>query len=168
MDSQFLMEIYNKQAKMIYFYLKKNGCSHEDAEDIVQESYMKYIAYSSGVSSDKALSYIFTISMNEFKKMLKKKGKEQVISVDDHHFWINFENDQDTESSILNKEMNQEISFTLENMKEVHSQLLVLKYELELSYNEISLLLGMKKETVRAYLFRARKDFQEKWRNLHG
>jgi RNA polymerase sigma factor (sigma-70 family) len=168
MDSQFLLEIYNKQAKMIYFYLKKNGCSHEDAEDIVQESYMKYIAYSSGVSSDKALSYIFTISMNEYKKMLKKKGKEQVISVDDHHFWINFENDQDTESSVLNKEMNQEISFTLENMKEVHSQLLVLKYELELSYNEISLLLGMKKETVRTYLFRARKDFQEKWRNLHG
>ena len=168
MDSQFLLEIYNKQAKMIYFYLKKNGCSHEDAEDIVQESYMKYIAYSSGVSSDKALSYIFTISMNEFKKMLKKKGKEQVISVDDHHFWINFENDQDTESSVLNKEMSQEISFTLENMKEVHSQLLVLKYELELSYNEISLLLGMKKETVRTYLFRARKEFQEKWRNLHG
>ena len=168
MDSQFLLEIYNKQAKMIYFYLKKNGCSHENAEDIVQESYMKYIAYSSGVSSDKALSYIFTISMNEFKKMLKKKGKEQVISVDDHHFWINFENDQDTESSVLNKEMNQEISFTLENMKEVHSQLLVLKYELELSYNEIYLLLGMKKETVRTYLFRARKDFQEKWRNLHG
>ena len=49
MDSQFLLEIYNKQAKMIYFYLKKNGCGNEDAEDIVQESYMRYIAYRSGV-----------------------------------------------------------------------------------------------------------------------
>jgi len=168
MDSQFLLEIYNKQAKMIYFYLKKNGCSHEDAEDIVQESYMKYIAYSSGVSSDKALSYIFIISMNEFKKMLKKKGKEQVISIDDHHFWNNFSNDQDAESIVLNVEMNQEISFTLERIKGVYSQLLVLKYELELSYNEIALLLGMKKETVRTYLFRARKEFQEKWSDLHG
>ncbi|QUW23159.1 RNA polymerase sigma factor [Sporosarcina sp. Marseille-Q4063] len=168
MESQFLLEIYNKQARMIYFYLKKNGCSHEDAEDIVQESYMKYIAYSSGVSSDKALSYTFTIAMNEFKKKLRKKGKEQVISINDHRFWNNFASDQDTESSVLNIEMNQEISSTLEEMKEVYSQLLVLKYELELSYNEISLLLGMKKETVRTYLFRARKDFQEKWRNLHG
>lgn len=168
MDSQFLLEIYNKQAKMIYFYLKKNGCSHEDAEDIVQESYMKYIAYRSGVSSDKALSYIFTIAMNEFKKKLKKKGKEQVISIDDHHFWNNFTGDQDTESSVLNFEMNLEISLTLEKMKEVYRQLLVLKYELELSYNEIALLLGMKKETVRTYLFRARKEFQEKWRDLHG
>ena len=129
---------------------------------------MRYIAYSSGVSSDKVLSYIFTSAMNEFKKKLKKKGREQVISIDDHQFWNNFANDQDAESCVLSIEMNQEISITLAEMKEVYSQLLVLKYELELSYNEISLLLGMKKETVRTYLFRARKDFQEKWRNLHG
>lgn len=168
MDSRFLLEIYNKQAKMIYFYLRKNGCSHEDAEDIVQESYMKYIAYSSGVPSDKALSYIFTISMNEFKKKLKKKGKEQILSIDDHHFWNNFANDENTESIVLNHEMKQEIELTLQNMKEVYRQLLILKYELEFSYKEISLLLGMKVETIRTYLFRARKQFQETWRKLHG
>jgi RNA polymerase sigma factor (sigma-70 family) len=168
MDSCFLLEIYNKQAKMIYFYLKKNGCSHEDAEDIVQESYMKYIAYSSGIPSDKVLSYIFTISINEFKKIMKKRGKEQVLSIDDLHFWNNFANDQDTESSVLNLEMKQEIELTLEHVKEVYKQLLLLKYELELSYKEIALLLGMKIETVRTYLFRARKEFQETWRNLHG
>ena len=167
MNSQFLLEIYNKQAKMIYFYLKKNGCSHEDAEDIVQESYMKYIAYSSGVPSDKALSYIFTIAMNEFKKLLKKKGKEQVMAIEDYRFWNNFLEDWDTESSVLNTEMNQEIALTLERMKEVYKQLLILKYELELSYKEIALLLGMKEETVRTYLFRARKEFQKKWRGLH-
>lgn len=168
MDSQLLLKIYNEQAKMIYFYLKKNGCSHEDAEDIVQESYMKYIAYSSGVPSDKALSYIFTIAMNEFKKMLKKRGKEQVLVIDDHHFWNNFASDNDTESSVLTMEVNQEITISLGRIKEVHRQLLVLKYELELSYKEIALLLGMKVETVRTYLFRARKEFQEKWGDLHG
>ena len=167
MNSQLLLEIYNKQAKMIYFYLKKNGCSHEDAEDIVQESYMKYITYSSGVPSDKALSYIFTISINEFKKLLKKKGKEQVISIDDHRFWNNFAHDGGTESSVLNNEMNHEIAITLERIQEVYKQLLILKYEFELSYKEISLLLGIKEETVRTYLFRARKEFQKKWRNLH-
>ncbi|MEH7126175.1 RNA polymerase sigma factor [Bacillus sp. JJ1773] len=167
MDSKLLLEIYNKQAKMIYYYLKKNGCSHEDAEDIVQESYMKYIVYSSGVPSEKALSYIFTISLNEFKKMLKKKGKEHVISIDDHRFWNNFANDQNTESFILNIEMNHEIALTLERIQEVYKQLLLLKYELELSYKEIALVLGMKEETVRTYLFRARKEFQKMWRYLY-
>ncbi|WP_066305805.1 RNA polymerase sigma factor [Bacillus sp. FJAT-29814] len=167
MDSQILLEIYKKQGRMIYFYLKKNGCSHEDAEDIVQESYMKYIAYSSGVPSDKALAYIFAISMNEFKKMLRKNGKEQAISIDDHHFWNKFTNDQDTESSVLSLETNDEIAHTLELIQEVYKQLLLLKYELDLSYKEIALLLGMKEETVRTYLFRARKEFQKKWRDLH-
>lgn len=167
MDSQRLLEIYIRQAKMIYFYLKKSGCSHEDAEDIVQESYMKYIAYSSGVPSDKALSYIFTISMNESKKLLKKQGKEQMVLIDDYRFWNNFANDQDTETSVLNIEMNHEIALTLERIPEVFKQLLVLKYEFELSYKEISLLLGMKEETIRTYLFRARKEFQKNWRHLH-
>lgn len=167
MDSHFLLEIYKKQAKMIYFYLKKNGCSHEDAEDIVQESYTKFIAYSSGVPSDKALSYIFTISMNEFKKLLRKRGKEQSISIEDDYFWNNFANDQDTELNVLTIEMNHEIALVLDRIQEIFKQLLLLKYELEFSYKEIALLLGMKEETVRTYLFRARKEFQKKWRELH-
>lgn len=167
MDSEALLEIYKKQAKMIYFYLRKNGCGHEDAEDIVQESYMKYIAYSSGVSSEKALAYIFSISLNEFKKLLKKKGKEQAVSIDDERFWNNFSNDNDTETSILQIERKQEVGITLERVQEIYRQLLLLKYELELSYREISILLGMKEETVRTYLFRARKEFQKQWRNLY-
>lgn len=167
MDSHLLLDIYKKQAKMIYFYLKKNGCSHEDAEDIVQESYTKFIAYSSGVSSDKALSYIFTISMNEHKKLLRKRGEEQSISIDDENFRNNFANDQDTELSVLMIEMNHEIAFVLDSIQEIFKQLLLLKYELELSYKEIALLLGMNEETVRTYLFRARKEFQKKWRELH-
>lgn len=167
MDSHLLLDIYKKQAKMIYFYLKKNGCSHEDAEDIVQESYTKFIAYSSGVPSDKALSYIFTISMNEHKKLLRKRGEEQSISIDDDNFRNNFANDQDTELSVLMIGMNDEIAFVLDSIQEIFKQLLLLKYELELSYKEIALLLGMKEETVRTYLFRARKEFQKKWRELH-
>lgn len=167
MDSHLLLEIYKKQARMIYFYLKKNGCSHEDAEDIVQESYTKFIAYSSGVPSDKALSYIFTVSMNELKKLLRKQGKEHSISIDNEYFWNNFADDQDTELSVLSIEMNHEITAVLDGIQEIFKQLLLLKYELELSYKEIALLLGMKEETVRTYLFRARKEFQKKWRELH-
>ncbi|MFC0558408.1 RNA polymerase sigma factor [Halalkalibacter alkalisediminis] len=92
---------------------------------------------------------------------------EVLFSIDDHRFWNNFANDQDTESRVLNIVMNHEITITLERIQEVFKQLLVLKYEFELSYREISLLLGMKEETIRTYLFRARKEFQKKWRYLH-
>lgn len=167
MNSKFLLELYKKQAKMIYFYLRKNGCGHEDAEDIVQESYMKYISYSSGISSDKALSYIFTIALNEFRKNMRNKGREQIISIDNDYFWDNFSNDNDPESNSLEIEKREEISASLAHIKEIFRTLLILKYELSLSYKEISLLLGMKIETVRTYLYRARIEFKDIWRDLH-
>lgn len=167
MDSRFLLELYRKQAKMMYFYLRKNGCSHEDAEDIVQESYAKYIAYAGGVAAEKALSYIFVIAVNEFKKLLKKQGKERVLSVDEAHFLDNFAAEDDTESAAARSETGSEIAGILQQMNETHSELLLLKYEMALSYKEIALLLGMKEETVRTYLYRARKEFQRKWREQH-
>ena len=167
MNSKFLLELYNKQAKMIYLYLRKNGCGHEDAEDIVQESYTKYISYSNGVSSDKALSYIFTIALNEFRKKMRNKGREQIISIDNDYFWNNFSNDYDPESNVLEIEEREEVRIILEKMKETFRTLLILKYELNLNYKEISLLLGMKVETVRTYLYRARIEFKDIWRDLY-
>lgn len=167
MNSKFLMELYNQQAKMIYFYLRKNGCGHEDAEDIVQESYMKYMTYSSGVDSNKALSYIFTIALNEFRKNMRKKGREQIIAIDHDYFWNNFSNDHDPESSMLEIEKKEEVTKTLEHMKEKYRILLILKYDFNLSYKEISVLLGMKIETVRTYLYRARNEFRKIWRDLY-
>jgi hypothetical protein len=59
--------------------------------------------------------------------MLKKKGKEQAISIDDNRFWNNFANDQDTESSVLHIEMKHEITTALAHIQEIYKQLLVLK-----------------------------------------
>ena len=167
MNSKFLLELYNKQAKMIYYYLRKNGCSHEDAEDIVQESYMKYMSYSSGVSSDKALSYIFTIALNEFRKKMRNKGREQVVSIDNDYFWNNFSSEENPETSILAIEKKEEVSIALEKLNKTFRLLLILKYDLNLSYKEISLLLGMKVNTVRTYLYRARIEFADTWRDLY-
>lgn len=167
MKSEFLVKLYNKQAKMIYYYLRKNGCSHEDAEDIVQESYMKYMSYSSGVSSDKALSYIFTIALNEFRKKMRNKGREQVVSIDNDYFWNNFSSEETPEKRVLAIEKKEEISVVLRKINETFRLLLILKYDLNLSYKEISLLLGMKVNTVRTYLYRARIEFADTWRDLY-
>ncbi|SEO05810.1 RNA polymerase sigma-70 factor, ECF subfamily [Amphibacillus marinus] len=168
MDSDLLLHVYQKQAKMIYFYLRKNGCHHEDAEDIVQESYTQFMRYCKGVASDKALSYIFTTAINLFRKLLKQRGKEQVIAIDDQLFWSNFSNDRDTETIILAIEQKDEIIHTLASMQDLFRQLLLLKYDFQYSYQQISLLTGLKEETVKTYLYRARKAFYLKWREQHG
>lgn len=168
MDSRKLLEIYKKQAKMTYFYLRKNGCDHEDAQDIVQESYKKYILYSSGVSADKALSYIFTVALNDFRKRMRKSGRVEAVSIDNDYFWNHFSNENSPESRLLDKEKKEQVRKALGETKETFRILLILKYEMELSYEEISVLLGMKIETVRTYLYRARNEFKEIWGDLYG
>ncbi|WP_242838420.1 sigma factor-like helix-turn-helix DNA-binding protein [Clostridium ihumii] len=60
-----------------------------------------------------------------------------------------------------------EVSKVLNDMKEEYRSLLILKYELQLSYKEISLLLGTEETNVKTYLYRARNKFREEWRALN-
>ncbi|WP_343216266.1 RNA polymerase sigma factor [Clostridium frigoris] len=41
--------------------------------------------------------------------------------------------------------------------------LLILKYNMDLSYKEISNVLDINESTVKTYLFRAREQFKNKW-----
>lgn len=52
----------------------------------------------------------------------------------------------------------------LKELSEAFQELLILKYDIELSYKEISILLGMKEEYIKTYLYRARQAFKKKWR----
>ncbi|ACD51911.1 hypothetical protein FDB55_03060 [Clostridium botulinum] len=52
----------------------------------------------------------------------------------------------------------------LNELKETYKSLLIFKYEMNLSYKEISLFLGMDENMVKTYLYRARNKFKEEWR----
>ncbi|WP_242824718.1 RNA polymerase sigma factor [Clostridium celatum] len=65
------------------------------------------------------------------------------------------------------KENCKEIREILNNLKEEYRSLLLFKYELDLSYKEIGLLLGINEATVKTYLYRARNKFKEEWIKNH-
>jgi RNA polymerase sigma factor (sigma-70 family) len=53
----------------------------------------------------------------------------------------------------------------LDKLKDGYKDLIILKYDMELSYKEIALLLGIKESVVKTYLYRARKEFERMWLN---
>lgn len=61
-----LTELYNRQAKIIYRYLLKYGCRKEEAEEIVQESFIKAIQYIDSVEERKLPSWIFKVALNNY------------------------------------------------------------------------------------------------------
>ena len=71
------------------------------------------------------------------------------------------------EESIISKEKSKEILEVLNLLKEEYRTLIIFKYEMNLSYKEISLLLGLDENTIKVYLYRARNKFKEEWNKVN-
>ncbi|MGG7164960.1 RNA polymerase sigma factor [Clostridium ihumii] len=167
MEQDLVINLYKKQFKIICLYLVKCGCSISDAEDIVHDSFIKAIEYMDSVEVEKLSSWLFKVAMNNYKNRIKRKKIISFVSINEERFYENIEDECNVENEIVQMEKALEVSKVLNDMKEEYRSLLILKYELQLSYKEISLLLGTEETNVKTYLYRARNKFREEWRALN-
>ncbi|WP_165763691.1 RNA polymerase sigma factor [Halalkalibacter urbisdiaboli] len=156
-----LQQILEEKTKTIYKYLIKVGANPRDAEDIVQESVYKYILYMDSIETSKVYSWLFRVAINQYYDLCRKQNRQIRISfehvdlIDDEPLPIDY---------IQQQELREDINQVMHQLKPVYRQLLFLKYELELSYEEIADLLDLKRATLKTYLFRARETFKEIYR----
>ena len=167
MDSDKIIDLYKRQSKIITYYLMKNGCCLEDAQDIMHDSFIKAIKYIDGVDYDKVSSWLFKVDINTYKDYLKKKNKINLVSIDNEEFYIQLIDESDIAFDYLKKEKSNRVLSILNNMKEEYKSILIFKYDMELSYKEIALLLGTNEDVVKTYMYRARNKFKEEWRMIN-
>ena len=168
MSKEILTELYEKQAKIIYRYLLKYGCRKEEAEEIVQESFIKAIQHIDGVDERKLPAWIFTVALNTYRNYLKRKSVITELSIDGGGFFSRLAAEGDFTQDILRDESSTSVRECLSRLKDGYRDLLILKYEMDLSYKEIGRLLGLSEVTVKTYLYRARKEFKRLWREEYG
>lgn len=70
------------------------------------------------------------------------------------------------EIRVLEKEKAEDIRETLEKLSSFQQELLVLKYELELSYKDISSLFNMNENTLKTHVRRAKEKFVEQFQEV--
>lgn len=163
MDKDLVINLYKKQFRIICLYLVKCGCRVNDAEDIVHDSFVKAIEYMDGVAINNLSSWLFRVSINAYKNSVKRSKIITCVSVDEENFYNQLAEEKTVEGEMLNKENCIEIRNTLNDLKEEYRALLIFKYEMNLSYREIGLLLGINESTIKTYLYRARNKFKEEW-----
>lgn len=164
MDEDLIIKLYKKQYRIITLYLIKCGCSVSDAEDIVHDSFIKAIEYLEGVNVNDVSSWLFRVAINKYKNFIKRKKIINTVSINEESFYEQIAMDFTVEGEIIREEISIEVRGILDSLKEEYRSLLILKYELELSYKEIGLLLGINEDAVKTYLYRARNKFKEEWR----
>ncbi|MGN1401995.1 MAG: RNA polymerase sigma factor [Bacillus sp. (in: firmicutes)] len=163
MKIETIEDLYKKKFQIIFRHLISIGCSKENAEDIVQNTFSKAIENMVHLDTDNLSAWLFKVSLHQFYDICRRQQRFPKVNIDDHAFIHFFIQEETGENLLLLKEFHGDIRGILDELKPSHKNLLLLKYDLGLSYEEIAAVLDMKVETVRTTLYRARKGFKEKW-----
>ena len=99
----------------------------------------------------------FEIARNHYYDQCRKQKKEIIITTDKLTL---VDGEPLPEDHYHSYEQRIEINMVLNKLKPIYKNLLLFKYELELTYEEISELLDMKPGTLKTYLYRARENFK--------
>jgi RNA polymerase sigma factor (sigma-70 family) len=158
MSKKILFDEINNELNIVYRFLLSKGVSHNDAEDAVQETAYRYLRFFDSIKSSNVRNWLMRVSMNYYYDQCRKNKK----------YIYNFEEKINEEESpnlpemmLLAKERTNELNKLLLKLKPSHAEILLLKYYSNLSYAEISKLLGLKNSKVKNDLFRARNKFIE-------
>jgi len=141
---------------LIYKYLISIGASKEDAEDIIQETFIKTYENIDILVDGNIKAWMFKVSINRFYT-LYKKSKVNIGLTDELSATI--------ESGFKIRHIDHaiDINRVLLLMKESEKNLLVLKYSMGLHYREIGKLLNIEEGSAKTLCYRARNKFKEIW-----
>jgi RNA polymerase sigma factor (sigma-70 family) len=144
----------NNELNIVYRYLLKQGIAHVDAEDIVQETAYKYLLYSDTIQPTRIRSWLIRVALNFHYDQCRKLRRIELNLENERHM---SNSDEQPEAVILIKENASELGASLGRLKAQYQELLLLKYQSGLSYQEIGQLLGISVSSVKTNLFRARQ-----------
>lgn len=155
-----LHEILQRKCGEIRKYLIRLGATAADAEDVVQETLYKAFLYMEAIEDNKFSAWMYKVAINRYFDLCRREKRYAYqAEIPD----VQAPEKEWPEERLLQREQREEIERTLAELKPLHRQLILLKYEMEMSYQEIAVLLGMTPEAVKATLFRARQQFKNKY-----
>lgn len=148
MDSQLYNQLVTEYANMV-FKIAYNYCKNKyDAEDIVQNTFLKLLQHKGSFSDDKHIKrWLIRVAINESKNMCTSFWRKRIVSWD--------ESVSDAEFSFENNE-NSMLYDTVMSLDTKYRIVVHLYYYEGYSIREISEILHIKETTVQTRLMRAR------------
>ncbi len=156
-DKTAFEAVVDKYQKPLFNIAYRLVGKFEDAEDITQTVFIKAFQGLRGYDSRyKFFSWLYRIAVNEsINHRNTRRPEEQLDERAIAHY-------EAPESVIDARERSAVIQKAVSELKEEYRVVIVLKHFQELSYEEISGILGIPTKTVKSRLFTARQTLKEK------
>lgn len=165
MDKTLTTELIESISPKIYRHLIKIGANREDARDIVQDALYKAVLYIDSIGSNQISAWLFKVAINGYYDLCRRQNRRIEIPVDPTAL---VSDDDGPETRLMKEEVHGDIFRALDQLSTTQKHLLLLKYEQNLSYDEISELLGIPVSTVATYLYRARQKFMQVYKGVNN
>ncbi len=155
----YLMNRYEKQ--LLYYIRRISGLNLQDAEDLLQEVFVKTYYNLNGFDPKlKFSSWIYRIAHNQVVSEIRKIKARPLYYYEEQDL-INIVNSLEVDNSVDKNILKDEIQGFLANLDKKYREVLVLKYLEEKDYKEISDILKKPIGTVGTLMNRAKKKLKE-------
>jgi RNA polymerase sigma-70 factor, ECF subfamily len=169
-DASAFTELVDKYERKIFRLAKHITQNDEDAEDVLQESFMKaYSNLDSFQGQSKFYTWLVRIAVNEALMKLRKRKSDRTVSLDEPH-----ETEEDTvtreiavweddpEQKYSREELRGILERAVESLKPAFRTVFVLRDIEEMSTEETAEALGISIPAVKSRLLRARLQLRER------
>ncbi len=152
-----LIETYQRP---VYQVIRRMVLIHEDADDLTQNTFIKaYKALDRFEGNSSLFTWLYRIATNESLTFLEKKKKRYFFSLDDHQEKL--ESYVDSSAVISGDEIQVKLQKSLLKLPDKQRLVFHLKYEEDLSYEEISKITGTSVGALKASYHHAVKKIEQ-------
>lgn len=163
-DKQAYAQIIDKYKNPLYGTILRMTRNPHDAQDLVQEAFIKvYEQLEKYEGTGSFSAWLYRVAINHCMDAFRKKSypqseieEEKVI----HH--------NHPEVIFLKKEANRQLEKLIGRLSADERMIILLRYRSELSYGEISEVLGLPLATIRNKLHRAKKKMRKEVKRKGG
>jgi len=163
----FALLVERYEEKMLR-YARKFLFGLEDAEDLVQEVFLKAYVNIHGFNTWRRFSpWLYRIAHNEFVNFIKKRGREPVLFFDPDTLFPHPLSSDYADREVLTKELKEALEACLDKLHPKYREPLVLYFFEDLNYQEISEILQIPISTVGVRLKRGKDTLRKIYADIH-
>ncbi len=152
-----LMSLYKKR---LYWHIRKIVISHEDADDVLQNTFIKVFKNIHKFNEDSQLySWMYRIATNESITFINNKAKQQQVNINDlqHQLADELSND----SYFSGDEIQQKLQKAIITLPRKQQLVFNMKYFDDMKYSEMSEILETSVGALKASYFHAVKKIEQ-------
>jgi|GEM_PF-24402 len=155
-NKEAFRNLFGEYAKRIFVFAKGYLKSNEEAEEVVQEVFIKIWNVRASINTDLSFkAYLFKITYNHIRELFLKKNRENSYKHELLDLAVDFDNR--TEEKIDYRSLLELVEKLIDKLPPRQKEIIILKKQHGLPVKEIAKLLGISPRTVEKHLSEALK-----------